>query len=96
MDVMAVTAGASTFVASKRPPRPTSTTAVSTPARRKISKAMAVVTSKKVGHEARAPVRAQSIDDREHVGSGVVETAGIDRLPVYGDSLLDVLRCGEV
>ena len=38
-----------TFVASSRPPSPTSTTAISTAARRNSSKAMAVAHSKKVG-----------------------------------------------
>ncbi len=46
MVVMAPATGASTFVASKRPPRPTSTTATSTPASAKIRNAAAVDTSK--------------------------------------------------
>ena len=40
--------GSTTFVESRRPPSPTSTTATSTPARAKCSKASAVVASKKV------------------------------------------------
>ncbi len=44
--VIAVTAGASTLVASSRPPSPTSTTAASTPSLAKWRRAQAVVTSK--------------------------------------------------
>ena len=44
--VIAVTSGATVFVASSRPPSPTSMTAASTPAASKWRKAQAVVTSK--------------------------------------------------
>ena len=51
-----------TLVASSRPPRPTSSTATSTPASRKRSKAMAVAHSKNVGGASRRAVALQGFD----------------------------------
>ena len=55
MDVTPATIGSSTFVESRRPPRPASITATSAPARAKWSNAIAVVASKKL-----APISSMS------------------------------------
>ena len=52
IEVMMLTSGSVAFVASSRPPRPTSTTAISHPWRAKKSSASAVVTSNVVGSPA--------------------------------------------
>ena len=52
MCVTTVTSGSRTLVLSSRPPRPTSTTAISTPRAAKSARAMAVVASKNVAPDA--------------------------------------------
>ena len=90
MEVIAPTTGAMTLVASNRPPRPTSMTAVSTSARRKISKAMAVVTSKNVGVVWSAPFARSRSDGLEHVCRRDAERLARYGRAVDGDTLFDV------
>jgi hypothetical protein len=75
MDVIAETMGVTTFVASSRPPRPTSRTARATPASRNRSNATAVVHSKNVGGVSNVPVE---ISDSEDAADGVLQLAAID------------------
>ena len=55
MLTIAEASGSTTFVASSRPPRPTSSTATSTRARAKCQRAAAVTASKNVGCAASVP-----------------------------------------
>ncbi len=71
MLVTAVATGESTFVASSRPPRPTSTTATSTPASARQRNAMAVVASKK-----EAPVRSMAGRSRSAASSSATSSMG--------------------
>ncbi len=92
IDVMADVAGVMTLVASKRPPSPTSMTAAVTFSRAKISNAMAVVTSKKVGVAARAPLAvSRSIASKRSRGRAI-EDARIDGRAVDGDAFLDAIE----
>ena len=59
MDVIAASPGLTTLVASRRPPRPTSSTAMRTPASRNRSKPAAVAHSKKVGGVSSVPDRCR-------------------------------------
>ena len=65
MLVTAAATGSSTLVASSRPPSPTSTTAVSTPASAKQRKAIAVVASKKVAPLRSIAGRSRSAADQD-------------------------------
>ena len=67
-------------MASSRPPSPTSQTATSTPARRKSSNAIAVVTSKKVGWRLQLSARQEPFHGVTQVGSRRFERRPADRL----------------
>ena len=89
-----MTSGVMTLVASKRPPRPDFDHADRhLGSRRKISKAIAVVTSKNVGSRLERAVLAQPIDDGEHVGGDRVEdVAASTGNAVDGDALFDAIE----
>ena len=67
--------GVMTLVESSRPPNPTSMTATSTPARRKSSRARAVVASKKVGCARSAPRRDQRVDAAAEIGDAATSVS---------------------
>ena len=85
---MAAAMGCTMFVESRRPPRPTSSTATSTRARRNSSNAIAVVTSKKVGGDSSDPfasrssitLRTSSDQPDEH---GTVDGHAVDREALF-------------
>ena len=87
--MIAETTGTTTLVASRRPPRPTSSTAVSTRACRNNSKATAVVTSKNVGWAWSTPSR-RSVDRVAHAGHGRVQRLRFDRPAVDDEPLAKI------
>ena len=93
MAVMTATSGARTFVASSRPPRPTSTTARSTPTRSKWSNARAVKISKKVG--ASPSPRRRSTEGRMAAIRAARSSCEIIRSPTRMRSRRST-RCGDV
>ena len=89
--VMTETSGASmTFVASQRPPIPTSKTARRMPARRKRTKAQAVSASKKVGSTA-ALAQAASTSS-----SAAASSSSVASRPLRTKRSFTRTRCGEV
>ncbi len=95
IEVIAVAIGATTFVASSRPPRPTSRTAISTDARRNNSKAAAVATSKNVGNASRTARLHQRVDRFLHGAERVTEIRGGDLLSVYDEPLFEADEMGR-
>ena len=93
---MAVAIGETTFVASSRPPRPTSRTATSTRARRNSSNAAAVVTSKNVGWTASAP-SARSCSMVSRISSTTAASRSrATGCPSMVNRSVRSTRCGEV
>ncbi len=87
--------GVMTLVESSRPPNPTSMTATSTPARRKSSRARAVVASKKVGCAAQRAGRDQRVDPAVEIGDGRHQRILGDRPVVDGESLREIDQVGR-
>ena len=83
--VIATPIGCVTFVASNRPPRPTSRTASSTSACLNATKAAAVVTSKNVGDISRRPSRSSRLTARR-----TVSTAHSNSLVVIGLPAIEI------
>ena len=86
--------GTMTFVESKRPPRPTSITATSTPARRNSSNAIAVVASKNVGWTGRLPVASSRSAQSSTSSAASWSASGVDGR-VSDDEALRRDRRGE-
>ena len=85
-----------TLVESSRPPRPTSTTATSTSARRNSSNAIAVVASKNVGGACSAPsARSASIAPRTSAAALRSAAASTGR-PLITNRSARSIRCGDV
>jgi hypothetical protein len=96
MVVMAPATGVMTFVASKRPPSPTSMTATSTDARRKSSNAMAVVASKNVGRTRSVPDWTR-LSARSSTSCATALNVGVSTAlsPMTKRSVMSA-RCGDV
>ena len=96
MDGMPAATARTTFVASKRPPMPTSSTATSTLRRRKIERASAVVASKNVGGwPSRPDAQSRSIVSLTAAASVRRASSSTGR-PSTANRSLSAIRCGEV
>ena len=96
IDVMAAADGVATFVASRRPPMPTSRTATSTRARLKISNPIAVATSKNVGSVASVPA-ARSRCTTASTSLAVARSTSVSTgRPSMANRSSRRTRCGEV
>ena len=96
MLVITAATGVTTLVASSRPPRPTSTTARSTRARRNHDRAIAVAASKNVGGWVRPPARSSaSVCPNTRAASSRSAGSSIAAPSTAKRSVIDV-RWGEV
>ncbi len=91
MRVIAVTAGAQRFVASRRPPTPTSITAISTPARAKARHAMSVRLSKRLSGG--STPRARSSRTRRISSQSAASSIGASWITTRSATRW---RCGDV
>ena len=90
IDVIATPVDWTAFVASRRPPSPTSRMATSTPAARKISSAAAVVASKNVGGAGSA-MAASSVSPMTRSSSSAADRRAVDGEPLFE---IDQMRGG--
>ncbi len=93
---MAAAMGCTTFVESRRPPRPTSSTATSTRARRKSSKAIAVVTSKNVGGDSSDPSASRPSITRRTCSINSTSRLESTGTPSTANRSSRRTRCGDV
>ncbi len=96
IDGMAAATGVTTFVASNRPPIPTSSTATSIPDCRNSDSAMAVVASKKVGGVSNRPSRTRSSITWRSCSASRASASGETGSPSTANRSSSDVRWGEV
>ena len=89
MSVITLTRGSTTFVASSRPPMPTSSTARSTFSRAKCSNAIAVIISKKLGCHGNSAMLHQLLRNPVHFTMQRRKIIVTDLFAVHPDALVD-------